>query len=278
MNPEYRKTKASPVTFKPNHKQFSQKTLKNIATTICNHGYAILKNQNLSPDGLLNVAKQFGEVVTFDPTLSFANQSSDKKILTISNVASDGKLIKNFKGADRWHTDNDFYPSPRNHAWTFLYCKTAQKAAGTTMFADCYNPAEKFSAEMLDHFNNLKIVVDPNQLPDFEEVSELPIVTHHLIQTHPISNKPFLYVSGPEDFIQIEGKNRQESHMLVKRIHDVLTQEHNVYTHHWEDGDLLIWDNLTSLHKAGAIDPNQPRILYRAQAIVDTNSINNLLC
>jgi taurine dioxygenase len=93
----------------------------------------------------------------------------------------------------------------------------------------------------------------------------IPIAEHPIIYTHPESGHVSLYASGPPHAITIGGMSAIASFKLMTLLHDHILQTNNVYLHKWHKGDMLIWDNLVTLHRSLDNYGVQPQLLYRTQ-------------
>ena len=96
-----------------------------------------------------------------------------------------------------------------------------------------------------------------------EQELETPPVDHPLIRTHPMSNKKSVYIN-PNRIDYIEGLNEIESDVLLDELYDFSFQEKYQYSHNYEKGDLVIWDNRCTMHKANSdYDTSQLRVMHR---------------
>ena len=89
-----------------------------------------------------------------------------------------------------------------------------------------------------------------------------------LVKTHPETGVKNLFV-GRHAF-GIPGLERDESRELLQQlVQFVISAEERVYTHQWEVGDTLIWDNRALLHRARPYDYGQPRVLTATRVAGD---------
>ncbi|MFT7695288.1 MAG: alpha-ketoglutarate-dependent taurine dioxygenase, partial [Candidatus Latescibacterota bacterium] len=63
------------------------------------------------------------------------------------------------------------------------------------------------------------------------------------------------------------GIDATESGELLAFIHEHYTNPHFVWTHAWQQGDLVVWDNRRCLHRRDPFDHNQRRLMKRAQGL-----------
>ena len=90
-----------------------------------------------------------------------------------------------------------------------------------------------------------------------------------MIMVHPISGRKILYVD-PGYTVSIDGMDKQESDELLEFLFQHQLQPQFQYAHRWAEGDLLIWDNLQTLHNAEAdYRADEPRLIKRCQAMAD---------
>ena len=77
---------------------------------------------------------------------------------------------------------------------------------------------------------------------------ERPPVDHPLVRTHPDTGAKTLYIGNHASHIL--GMPEEEGEALLFELLEHATQPQFVYTHHWRDGDLVMWDNRVLLHRA----------------------------
>src|SRR6185295_17285291 len=88
-------------------------------------------------------------------------------------------------------------------------------------------------------------------------------VFHPIIRTHPETGRKALYFD-PGKILRIEGLDESESDALIEELTDCMIQPDAQYRHRWRKGDIVIWDNRCSYHKAaGDYPPEEDRIHWR---------------
>ena len=94
-------------------------------------------------------------------------------------------------------------------------------------------------------------------------------VSHPIVMTHPISGRKSLY-ADPGYTVRIDDLPEAESEDLLQFLFRHQVQPRFQYAHRWSEGDVLIWDNLRTLHKAEAdYCADEPRLIKRCQAMAD---------
>ena len=81
------------------------------------------------------------------------------------------------------------------------------------------------------------------------QLAETPDVSHPIVRTHPFTGRKALYVTKGE-CIGIEGVPDDEGKAVIEELHDHCIRPEFLYRHQWQVGDLLMWDNATSMHLA----------------------------
>ena len=214
----------------------------------------LFRGQSLSPDVQIAFARHFGTVQT--PELSM-----------ISNVGPDGRPEGEHPNLTTllWHTDASYSSYPPNA--TVLYAEAVPAAGGHTLFADTLAAHEALSEADRARLASLRVLHDVSVMVGRVGYSpprqSWPPVEHPLLRTHPPTGRRGIYIGGHVD--RIVGLSDDESAELIERLMTHTTQPQFVYEHTWQPGDLLIWDNRATLHRATEYDTaGESRIMRRA--------------
>ena len=97
----------------------------------------------------------------------------------------------------------------------------------------------------------------------------MPEATHPLVRTHPETGRKSLYLN-PNRMEQIVGLDRVESDRLLDMLIAHATQAKYEYRHTWRQGDIVIWDNRCTMHKANADYPDGERRLMHRVIVAGT--------
>ena len=86
---------------------------------------------------------------------------------------------------------------------------------------------------------------------------------HPAVKKHPVTGRPVLFVN-PTHTHGFDGMSTEEGVRLVEELRDHATQERFVYYHAWRVGDVLMWDEIATMHR-GAADarPEERRVMLR---------------
>ena len=158
-----------------------------------------------------------------------------------------------------WHTDSSF----RNPAgkYTFLCAKRLPDEGGNTEFADmraawdALPPARRQALRGLQVEHSLawsRSLVPGSPPLDESERRHLPPSVHPLVRTHPGSRREGLYLASHAECIV--GQPREAGRRLLDELMAWATQPAFVHVHVWRAGDLLMWDNRCTMHRAMPFD------------------------
>ena len=211
-----------------------------------------IRGQRLDTRGYRAAMSRFGA-----PIRQVAQKLADvPEIAVISSedrdFQGDGKKL--VAGAD-WHSDDSYRAVPCS--LTTLYALAIPATGGDTQFTNMYRAYDDLDAETRLHIDGLRVVhayysTRTNQLVPTRTEAEkaaTPDVVHPLVRTHPETGRKALYMN-PTRMEAIAGLPRAASDQLLDRLIAHATQEKYQYRHRWRLGDVLIWDNRCTMHKA----------------------------
>jgi taurine dioxygenase len=194
------------------------------------------------------------------------------EILVLSNRGEKGtKPIVN--GGAYWHSDITYKAEPP--LGSLLYALQVPPEGGNTLYADMYAAYETLDEETKTRIEGLKAVhrygdryelmakEDKDRPPlTRAQLAEVPDVTHPVVRTHPVSGRKALFVN--EGFtIGIEGMPDAEGKALLEALFSHSVQERHIYSHRWQAGDLVMWDNRCTMHRATEYDARYTRAMHR---------------
>ena len=216
----------------------------------------------LSSNNLIAIAKIFGENLSKYFREEDRNHPESDEILILSNVEELGSL-----GASAelpWHTNLAYLPQVASVALLYGEVPTPPEGGGATLFVDTRQSYDSLTTEMKHSIEDLKMVQSQGGYHVYpgEDVfgGNVPEAEHSLVRIHPITGRKSLYCPGGRFFKEIPGMDQKKASSLSKSLLDHCTT--NIYKHLWEPGDLLVWDNLSTLHQREVIDPSFKRIVH----------------
>ena len=246
--------------------ELNKKVKETLLEAITNFSVVCIRNQDLKPEDLVKVSRLFGT-----PKKYFIKDATIDGIPEVIVVENRTKDIKNKPKvyASHWHTDDSYREKPAT--LTFIYPETLPENGGGTDFINCYSIYNELPEKMKSVIRNLRAVHKWQSRRNVSEVEKLskeeekltPAVEHPLIRTHPMSGEKSLYIN-PNRIDHISGFNEDESDQLLDDLYNFSFQSKYQYSHNYKKGDLVIWDNRCTMHRANSnYDINQLRVMHR---------------
>ncbi|KAG7373874.1 taurine catabolism dioxygenase [Nitzschia inconspicua] len=236
------------------------------------HGVILLKNQtNLSKDDIVRITERFGKPVSLPDSLRFNNTYEGYPALArVSNVLPNGTILKEHKAAEYWHSDGDFWGPRRNYIFNFLYAEIVPPVGGATGLVDLRRAYHRLDDATKEEIKDLEVVVKCKDIPDFKGAPDeylQPDAYHKIRHEHIVTGTVGLYVGTVQ--AKIHNIPSEESDRIMKKLVDAITDPSDQLVHQWEAGDMLIWDNTSTMHRSMGGYLDHPRVLYRTQAFMD---------
>ncbi len=208
---------------------------------------------------------------------SLRKESEYRIAATFADVSNLDQDHKPFAREDRrrlfgignrlWHSDSSFKAVPAKYS--LLHARSIPSKGGDTQFADMRAAYDALDEETKDLISNL--VCEHSQVysrrqigfTEFtpEEVEKLKPVRQSLVRTHPATGRKSLFLSSHAG--EILGWPMPEALLLLRDLTEHATQPQFVYTHQWRLGDLVIWDNRRTMHRAKPFPADEPRDMRR---------------
>jgi len=236
------------------------------------HDVLIFRAQRLTDDHLLDFSRHFG---TLDPP---PNQGAGRKsppgypdVYVVSNVRdAQGEPIGALgDGEAAWHTDMSYAPAPPDAS--MLYALEIPPRGGDTCFCSMKAALNALSPELLERVRSLDIKHDGTYdsggnlrkgLAASDDPRSSAGTPHPIVIAHPVSGAAALYL-GRRRNAYVMGLELDASERLLDALWAGV--ERLVYRHRWSVGDLVLWDNRTTMHRRDAFDPASRRIMHRTQ-------------
>jgi alpha-ketoglutarate-dependent 2,4-dichlorophenoxyacetate dioxygenase len=189
------------------------------------------------------------------------------EIVDQSNLDKDGKIYGDsdrrlaFKRANRlWHTDMSFYEI--RATYSLLSAHIVPPEGADTEFADLRAVYDDLSDSMKARLDGLvaehcywysRVLGGGPEPTEEERKIRPPPAKHGLIHVHPRSGRKSLYIAS--HIRSIVGMPDDEARDLKDELMEIATQHKYIYAHRWTGpGEVLVWDNLATMHRATAFD------------------------
>ncbi len=222
-------------------------------------GVVFFRGLEMNDEQQVAIAKTLGTVV--------ANEG-EAGIYKISLDTDVNQRAEYLKGSLFWHFDGSLQPYP--NLATLLRAMKLSETGGETEFCNTYAAYDDLPQADKDLIAGLRVVhsaersqyyVRPEM--SYEELAfwqKSPTKSCPIVWTHHSGRKSLL-LGATADYV--EGLPVEESRALLARLRDWATQPQYVYRHEWQLGDLLIWDNTGTMHRALPYPADSGRLMHR---------------
>ena len=235
----------------------------------------VMRAQKLSDPQLLAFSRYFGELDPPGPNpYGEPFNKEHPELNVISNVVENGKPIGNLgDGEAVWHADMTYVDVPPKAALLHALEVPPPKAGGNTYFASMFRAYETLPAELKKAVEGKTAVHDASRnsagmlrkgYKEVTDVRETVGARHPLVRTEPKTGRKALFL-GRRPNAYVLGISVAESEALLDALWVHATQSCFTMCHRWQVGDLLMWNNLSVLHRRDPFDPKSRRIMHRSQ-------------
>lgn len=245
------------------------------------HGVLCFPNQTFGVAAFAAFGRRFGDL-----EINVANlfhESDHPEVMILSNMKRDGKPLGLNDAGQGWHTDMSY---SRDIALAnVLHCQQVPhrngKSLGETQFRNMHAAYDdlpdalkhklegrtathdfaKFWDEMRKRPGSIRKPLTP------EQRAKKPPVSQPLFRRHPITGRFVLY-ANPGYTMSIDGMDPHESGEILDFLFRHQERAEYLYAHHWTQGDVLMWDNIGTVHNAVAdYTADEPRYMRRVQVM-----------
>ena len=252
---------------------------------LANHAVVCFPSQSLDPAKQIAFSRMFGEL---EVHVSGAFQEpGHPEMMILSNIVENGEPIGLADAGQDWHTDMSFSKTIAfvNVLYAVKVPHRDGRPLGATRFASMTAAYDALPDDVKQRIEGRTATRDfekfwemmrqrggakTSRAPMTEEQKrQKPPVSHPMVMVHPISGRKILY-ADPGYTVRIDGMDNHESSELLEFLFRHQLQPQFQYAHRWAEGDVLIWDNLQTLHTAEAdYRADEPRLIKRCQAMTD---------
>ena len=182
-------------------------------------------------------------------------------------ITTDPAAVEYRKGDRLWHTDSAFLT--KRTSYSILLAHMVPQEGGATWFADTRSAYEDLSDEMKAFLDD-KVGINSlwwSRKKAGADISEAEIderfkAEHPLVHVHKGSGRKSLFIAAHT--MDVKGMDKAEGRQLIADLIEHATQPQYTFSVDWNAGDMVIWDNLCSMHRGGEYDyRNEKRDMRR---------------
>lgn len=238
------------------------------------HSVLLFRGQDLADDDLLGFSRRFG-------TLDFAPIQENGRafveghpeLYVVSNVlGADGKPIGSLGAGEAvWHTDMSYLEQPPKAS--MLYALEVPAEGGDTWFSSMSAAFDRLPAGLRQGIEGLRVKHDGTYnsggyvragVTPTDDPRQSPGAWHPLVCRHPETGRKMLYL-GRRRNAYIDGLDLAQSETLLDEIWSHATDPAIAWRHQWRVGDLVLWDNRSTMHRRDPFDASTRRVMHRTQ-------------
>lgn len=246
------------------------------------YGVVVLRGQFLKDGPLVALGERFGPLEV--PLKRDQYGGVDTKVTMLANVDDAGNIIRPdakhavyMKGNLLWHTDSSFKPVPCTYS--ILAAHEVPVEGGNTEFADaraCYDDwqgpfGETTKDELEDLVCEHSIIYSRSLISgdifSAAEKKQFSPPRQPLVRTHPNTGRKIYYVGS--HCSHVIGWPVEKGRALVREISGFCARPEHIYSHEWQAGDVVIWDNRSVLHRGLTYNPEERRVMHRVTVAGD---------
>ena len=252
-----------------------------LSVALADHGVLVFRNQKISPQQHVEISRHFGQldIHVLDQFLL----PGHPEVFVISNVVENGKHIGVHGGAKLYHSDLSYTAKP-NMGSLFL-CRECPPMGGQTEFAGMFAAYDALPEErrqwllrqrgVHDYVFHYETYLTHRPPLTNEQKAKLAPTVHPAVRTHPVNGRNAIFVSEALTS-HFDGMGFDESRAILKEITDFATQPQFVYRHEWQVGDLVFWDNRSTMHRVLPFDQDRyRRVMHRTTVQGDQPFLKN---
>jgi alpha-ketoglutarate-dependent taurine dioxygenase len=240
------------------------------------HAVLIFPGQHLSDAAQIGFGRRFGAIEQL---------AADREIFPISNQRADGTLMKEdefgmqlMRGNEGWHTDSSYMPLAAKAS--VLSAHVVPSTGGQTEWADiraaydALDEGTKARIATLSAYHSLyysqgrighKAAVGSSYGFHTDDPPLRP-----LVKVHPVTGRKALFIG--RHAYGIPGLAPEESEKLLTDLVTFACQPPRIYSHAWQPGDVVVWDNRCVLHRARPFDHREARVMKHTRVAGDPAS------
>ena len=246
----------------------SSDTIRIVEEAMADFAVVTIRGSRANDDQHLAFSRAFGPL-ELPPDMGIKSQASPHRriapgLYDVSNLDQDGNLLgpdsirRGYsRGNELFHADSSFNPLPSK--WSMLLAHIVPPTGGNTEFIDLravYDSLDEAMKARLEGLTAEHSYWHSRRKAGFEEVTPemeaaMPGARHPIVRTSASGRKTLFIGAHAARIVEMDERQGQA---LLDELYAIATQPHFIYSHAWQIGDLVIWDNRCTLHRATRFD------------------------
>jgi taurine dioxygenase len=259
----------------------SDREFRQILKALGDYGVLCFPKQSLDTQAFARFGGMFGDL-----EINVANQFHEPdfpQVMVLSNMTKDGKPVGLGDAGQGWHTDMSYSKDVAlaNVLYAIKVPTRDGRPLGETQFRNMHAAYEDLPGDIKTRLKGRTATHDFAKFWDMmrarpgsnrgpltpEQRAKKPPVQQPIFRTHPITGRTILYCN-PGYAMRIDGLPQGESDELLEFLFAHQAKEKYFYAHRWAEGDVLMWDNIGTVHNAVPdYRADEPRYIRRVQVM-----------
>jgi taurine dioxygenase len=226
---------------------------------LANNGFVVFRQQAVNDTDFVAFLNRLGQL-TF--TVGETPVSHQPSLNVVSNI---GRV---HPPRSVFHTDTSYVAQPP--AFTALRALTIPSLGGETLFSDQYCAYETLPKTVREKLTDAQVlhVVSGLMLDESQERQSW----HPLFMRHPLSGRLALFLSTPERCQALSDIMPEEAQRIIRLLYRHSIRHYRLYCHRWHSGDIVLWDNRCTMHRADHSKVVGDRVLHRGVVLGEADA------
>ncbi len=255
-------------------------TFADIVEAFNEHSVLLFRRQPISDEEQIDFSRRFGPLETTIRTI-VSQARNLPEVSNLANVDAEDRLIprgdtRNLfnAGNQMWHSDSSFKRVPAMAS--LLSAREVPSEGGETQFASMRVAYERLPDAVqrllegrvaIHSFVYSRGLVGDGLVPP-DHAAQVPPVPQALVRANPAHGRKAFFVASHA--CEILGMPTDEARALLRELLELATRPELAYTHRWQPGDLVMWDNRCVLHRGRPWDESKHRrVMHRTTVAGD---------
>ncbi len=240
------------------------------------YGLLLFRGQDLDEPGLVKFGRNFGDLepppASAERTRAETKGAAAPEVWIISNVVENGVAVGALAdGEAEWHTDMSYMEEPPKAS--VLHAKEIPPSGGNTFWASMTAAYRALDPDLLRRIDGRNANHDSSYTSAGQlrkgavpvtDVTQAPGAVHPIVRHHPETGDAAIYL-GRRTNAYVPGLPVEESEELLDALWAHCTRPEFAYEHVWAVGDVVMWDNRSTIHRREAFDAASRRYMIRVQ-------------
>ena len=262
----------------------AQEQLVAVIAALGRHGVLRFPRQTLTGRHLADFSRQLGDLEINVGSAGY-QEPGVPEVMILSNILENGRPIGLADAGQGWHTDMSYSRmiAFANVLYGIKIPKRDGEALGATQFSNMQAAYADLPADVKRKLDGKHVLHDFNKfwemmrrekgsqrppLTDAQRKAKPP-VSHPIFLRHPLTGRKVLYCN-PGYAVRINELAGKESDEMLDYLFEHQLKPQYLYTSRWEEGDVLVWEDIGTIHNAVAdYAPHEHRLVKRCQVMAN---------